>query len=432
MVDVVVTILPQDRATVTSVRVFAQGSFNKLFLIESIDKEYIVRIPWPDHRSEERLLSEVGTMIFVREHRNIPVPHVFAWASTSDNPTGAPYIIMEKLSGTHRSAQGWFTGSSWDERLRFLDELARIHAELVRPLPFSEIGNIYLKDSTISRFSDIKNVKDVNETFEIGPPLAGLKVIGTEAAEGSWVTMPPSELPATTILATWRAILKNEYTSCHEHWSRRVDDDVIISEEEMNSYSWAGGRGEQRVSNFADVFVNLHALMSGFTPSQSDLALGLWHEDIAFRNILVDDKDNCRILGVLDWEDCHTVPLSLCARYPEELLDTGGWSVFPDDVTTVKRVEGIDWEEFTETEEVDTTYLRWYYRAQVALLDARFNARLWKESDRALKINSLVMGSWKSWLKEAPLIAELAEEAAKRKYDEAKRLECCDWRSMRY
>ncbi|EFQ99836.1 phosphotransferase enzyme family protein [Nannizzia gypsea CBS 118893] len=40
--------------------------------------------------------SEAATLTFLRS-KDIPVPEVYGWASTTDNPVGIEYIIMEKL-----------------------------------------------------------------------------------------------------------------------------------------------------------------------------------------------------------------------------------------------------------------------------------------------------------------------------------------------
>ena len=43
--------------------------------------------------------SEIDTMSFVREHTDIPVPHVFFYDISTTNPVGAPYMFMECIKG---------------------------------------------------------------------------------------------------------------------------------------------------------------------------------------------------------------------------------------------------------------------------------------------------------------------------------------------
>ena len=44
--------------------------------------------------------SEVDTMTFVLENTDIPVPAVFAYHTTPENPVKAPYMLIECFQGT--------------------------------------------------------------------------------------------------------------------------------------------------------------------------------------------------------------------------------------------------------------------------------------------------------------------------------------------
>ena len=45
------------------------------------------------------MTSEVYTMICIRKHSDIPVPEVFSFNATLDNPAAVPYIFMECIRG---------------------------------------------------------------------------------------------------------------------------------------------------------------------------------------------------------------------------------------------------------------------------------------------------------------------------------------------
>src|ERR1700736_2276654 len=47
----------------------------------------------------EVMQSEVDTMRYVSSHTSIPVPRVIAYDFQHDNPLGAPYMLMEEVSG---------------------------------------------------------------------------------------------------------------------------------------------------------------------------------------------------------------------------------------------------------------------------------------------------------------------------------------------
>jgi hypothetical protein len=42
---------------------------------------------------------ELYTMKYIRERSTIPVPEVFAFDSTVDNPIGSPYVFMKCVKG---------------------------------------------------------------------------------------------------------------------------------------------------------------------------------------------------------------------------------------------------------------------------------------------------------------------------------------------
>jgi len=66
------------------------------------DEHYIpkpVRNTWT-RLKEMEMQSEVDTMLFVRQHTDIPVPDIFAFDCTCTNGVSAPYMLMECIMGT--------------------------------------------------------------------------------------------------------------------------------------------------------------------------------------------------------------------------------------------------------------------------------------------------------------------------------------------
>ncbi|KAI9923505.1 Phosphotransferase enzyme [Aspergillus wentii] len=79
----------------------SEGGFNRVFQANFADgKCVIARLPYPSTTPEQyTIASEAATLNYLRLH-GICTPDVYAWSSTKENPVGAEYIIMEKLSGT--------------------------------------------------------------------------------------------------------------------------------------------------------------------------------------------------------------------------------------------------------------------------------------------------------------------------------------------
>jgi hypothetical protein len=53
-----------------------------------------------------KLESEVATLRLLKERTTIPVPEVFAWDSSDDNPVGVRYILMSRAEGRILDACG--------------------------------------------------------------------------------------------------------------------------------------------------------------------------------------------------------------------------------------------------------------------------------------------------------------------------------------
>ncbi|KAF1955304.1 hypothetical protein CC80DRAFT_364828, partial [Byssothecium circinans] len=77
-------------------------------------EQYVIRIPahgtealWT--KADKYLLqNQVALMEHIRLNcPTVPVPKVFSYSATLDNPLGVPYILMQKLEGL-RAGEIWF------------------------------------------------------------------------------------------------------------------------------------------------------------------------------------------------------------------------------------------------------------------------------------------------------------------------------------
>ena len=380
-----------------SIRIFAHGGFNKVFLIIfPAGVEVIARIPFPKDYSEIRMRSEIATMLFARQRLGLPAPRLFAWCLTADHPVGAPFILMERLPGVPLSENLWFNTLSPDNRKLLLGRIAESHARLVRSLPFTEVGNLFVSDMEKVQSHPDKALPD--ECFYVGPFVPSQKF----SNDRKDVPNPTSSFP--TILDHWKRASCLEFEAAHARWARKGDP-YIVSEDDAGM---ALNNQPQTTADFADAYRNLNAILGAYHTPPEFSSLCLWHNDFAFRNILID-PDTLTITGMLDWEDVSIVPLILAARCPDETeqtnIDYRGWSFYPD-----------EWIQFQPREDdpqhgeecMDLTWDRWYYSAQLAQQDPRFCARIWRDSEISLKLHEIVSKGWFFWLEKKQWLAETA------------------------
>lgn len=134
---------------VVTIKKLAEGGFNRLFLLVLQDGfELIAKIPY--HIAQPAYFataSEAATLTFLRL-KDIPVPEVYSYSTSVDNPVGTEYILMEKASGVSLASK-W--GSLQDPEMR---RLAHSFVELEKRLfeiPFSATGSLYFKKDIPSR-----------------------------------------------------------------------------------------------------------------------------------------------------------------------------------------------------------------------------------------------------------------------------------------
>ena len=131
------------------------GSYNKVFALNFDNGvEVIARLPTPLAGAPFfTTASEVATLEFVREVLDIRAPRVFAWsASATENPVGAEYIIMEKMSGVE-SYHRWTRIAKGPQVFPLLDGVFDIERSF-ECAPFSQIGSLYFKDDVPADLRD--------------------------------------------------------------------------------------------------------------------------------------------------------------------------------------------------------------------------------------------------------------------------------------
>lgn len=114
--------------------------------------------------------SEAATLEFLRL-KGIPVPKLYSYSASVDNPAGVEYIIMEKANGVPIETR-WISITK-RERYTLASSFVEIEKKIF-DLPFHSIGSIYFKhnlplDLQAPLYSSECRSDSTSESFCIGP-----------------------------------------------------------------------------------------------------------------------------------------------------------------------------------------------------------------------------------------------------------------------
>ncbi|KAI0880715.1 kinase-like domain-containing protein [Annulohypoxylon maeteangense] len=217
-----------------------------------------------------KLRSEVDTMQLIKERSDLPVPRLFAYEVDEKNPIGAPFILMEFLPGNTAmdSAGGYDVHrgripSAY--RQGFYRSVAKCHVQMTA-LRFPKIGTIFKRE---------------DGEYDIGP----FPDIG-----GPFDT-------ATSFFEAWA-----------EHTKFPLGKDKIL-------LGMRGGPADQVLTAIKEFPSRIKGMASRLSHNDHG-PFPLSHADFFHSNIVVD-KD-FEVLGIIDWEGAHTLPLELIT-FPEFL-----------------------------------------------------------------------------------------------------------------
>lgn len=161
--------LQQNEDNVTGFEKLAEGGFNRSFLITMRDGfRFVARIPYPVTEPKSLVVaSEVATMDFLRAH-GIPVPKVFGYSASANNPAGTEYIFMELVQGKNLG-DVWYALSE-RERRKMVTNFVKLEARLFG-LRFPASGSLYYCDDLPDRDRPIITPSPGTSTrrFCIGP-----------------------------------------------------------------------------------------------------------------------------------------------------------------------------------------------------------------------------------------------------------------------
>ncbi|GBE85674.1 hypothetical protein SCP_0801960 [Sparassis crispa] len=217
---------------------FQKGSYNKIFTLGFDNgREVIARIPCPLAGPPFlTTASEVATMEFVRDVLGIPAPRVYAWSARAyENPVGAEYIIMEKISGVE-SRYRWTKLAKGAEVFPLIYGVFDIERSF-ESAPFSQFGSLYFKDDVDGELRDrplflpdslpdndpelLEKLKAAGEKYRIGL-IADRQWWRAERADmatdhGPWPDMSSFLLAATNLEREWLHRYASQGVSARTH-----------------------------------------------------------------------------------------------------------------------------------------------------------------------------------------------------------------------
>lgn len=310
--------LSSDEFTITP---FSQGMWNKLYLIASEDKtsgkvtERILRISLPVN-PWFKLRSEISTMEYVRCKTNSPIPKVYCFDSSMENPLGFEWMIMERMNGqTFRQAK-----RPMSQQVK--ENLCRTIAEWVHQLSelrFDRIGSLYQEWDP-----DSPNYL----TFQLGPAT-------TDHFLGPWRTEKRvSRGPFENEAQLFRSIAElnladildpRQLELAKRAWKKEEDfkerDFVLLSkkDDEVETRTSTSVYTDEAAFESSGVpracFSVLELLPSIETKLvKQHRSYVLHHFDISQDNVLVDD--NGAAVALLDWKNVTTASLSQTYPWP--------------------------------------------------------------------------------------------------------------------
>ncbi|KAI8648958.1 APH domain-containing protein [Fusarium sp. Ph1] len=305
--------------TPCAVIAISHGSFNVCVSVQFDSPQtsnsavrWVVRIPFPGCVPwiDERIDSEVATMMYVAEKTTIPVPKIHAWSYNAQSPIGHAFIIMDHVQGTSLNAMLFRRIERWDYTTgaRRSKDLKRVHDQLadlyiqLRSLEFPEIGALGMptpeSPDIAIRHRPMPMELVLQETENLNPSVF--------FPEKKTFTKPEEYIQALVKLSRNRLI--------------RTQDPDLGSEDS----------GYEVV--FAHEEFYTHVLTKFLMKTRRNGPFVLMHGDMALQgnNLLWDDELN--LVAVLDWEFCYTVPTS-CFIPPAWI---NGFS--PDPIRAIGRI----------------------------------------------------------------------------------------------
>lgn len=284
-IDAIETICRQrlhiDDSSTCSIAFYAEGAFNKLYLVETgaqssvHHQSLLMRVSLPVY-PHYKTRGEVTTMRWVHEHTDIPVPRVIDFDDNSDNGLGFEWILMEMMPGL--PAWRRWRRMTMAQKVFLTQRISEWQAQLFR------------HGFPASCFRGVGTL-DARAGSEPSAPMPG-QIVSIEFFMGEHIKYN---------------VARGPFRSSHD-WLKSCLE--IISLEQEETMTTAEDKDDkERAEVILRVAKRLLGLLPRIFPSiqQPQERTALWHEDLGLQNILVDGQGN--ITAVIDWECVSAMPL---------------------------------------------------------------------------------------------------------------------------
>ncbi|KAF5009190.1 hypothetical protein FDECE_4555 [Fusarium decemcellulare] len=240
---------------------FASGFNNLVLEVAFSDNVYwIARIPHQvlDDGAKTSMLSEIATMKIIQKHTTIPIPRVFDFEVSADQPFGYPYAFME-FRGGRVLPNSVATDVLPQHQAKVAKQLANVFTEL-QNLTFSRIGRLWC---------------------------------------GEDADQPPKIIPMD-----WHSSPGPLDTSLEYFYNQRQGENREIMAMHPDDPDW-----------LTACWVLKNTLTQIIIEDRVRGPFPLCHLDLHFGNMLFDDGYN--LMGVIDWSSAQAAPLEQLSVCPE-------------------------------------------------------------------------------------------------------------------
>ena len=339
--------LSQDDINHSTTKFQFQGAFNRLYAVECPRGSYFMRITLPVH-PHFKTSSEVATIALLRSHTSVPVPHIIASSSTTDNELKFEWILMERIHGVPL-ADIW-ASLAWDAKVSCVMEVACIMAQIFE-LRYNSIGNLF-------------NAKDLPE--EPG------RTVENNTTKSDFVVL--DRIVSMTFF--WDTHLKSDVHqgpfASSKNW---LEARFQLMEEDCRRVLESQDADEDEIEDMEEAQQQLKRLRKQlplFFPSNADdrEEFALHHDDISRHNLIFDS--NGKLQALVDWECVSVLPLWKACQIPYFLRslerikrpNPARYSSDPDDGGDSLYAEHLN--------DFECTYLRGKFLEEMARLSPRW------------------------------------------------------------
>lgn len=291
-----------------AVEFFGHGTFNKAYHVSFQGQSYLMRVTLPVDPFY-KTLGEVATIMHVKKHTDIPVPHIVAFDAATDNLIGYEWILMEKLPGEPvNNVWGHYSPTVKED---FVCKMADYIGQLWNlTMSARGVGSLYpagvtpaTPRETLNAIFGLPRLLDAKPDRVSAP---GPSVGRICARSFFWEDKIKLNIP--------RGPFK-----CGRDW---MFAELALVEQHANMTLESPAT---KCPN-PDLWHSINRLRGhifNFFPPELDFLedFAISHGDLAARNILADEAGT--ITGIVDWEFVYASPTSAHHLHLPDFLDTG-------------------------------------------------------------------------------------------------------------